>query len=280
MQKLVDVQAIIDAAVIKRSQSRGAMRDSGKFHVSDAGTCYRKRYLKRLGVEPIVPIPTASLRKMLAGDAGHDMLQGLLRYSGDLFASEQEVGNQDIKGHHDGIVKPTYGPEKVLLEFKTIEKWAMTHITGSCSCQGDKAHPYGPKPEHKLQMFTYWAFLRNEYIGLNQTSLIYVKREDFGAKQFDFVWSNDIRDQVAAEWAPLLHHWDTKTLPPCTCHKDYGGNGISYCRYKNEDGTECCDANLVNTLNGDGLRGENHERQTSERSSSDTPDGKRPPTTS
>lgn len=253
---MISMQQILDNAVVARSGYRGTLRDADKFHCSDAGTCFRKRYFKRLGIEPVVPIPTASLRKMLAGDAGHEMIQGLLKYSGDLYAHEQEVGNEDIKGHHDGIIKPGYGPEKVLVEFKTIEKWSMTHIKGSCKCAGSfdadgkpKDHSFGPKPEHLLQMFTYWLFLRAEYTGLNQATIVYVKREDFGAEQFDFQWSDEIAQKVAAEWSPLLAFWQTKTLPDCTCDKDYGGNGLAYCRYKNEDGTKCCQPELLEKTN-------------------------------
>lgn len=248
MSSLIDVQAIIDAAVEKRSQVRGEARDADKFHVSDSGTCYRKRYFKRLGIQPTIPIPTASLRKMLAGDAGHDMLQGLLRYSGDLYASEQTVGDDNIKGHHDGIIKPGFGPAKVLLEFKTIEKWSMSHITGACSCAGPKAHAYGPKPEHELQMFTYWTYLREEYTGLDQAALVYLKREDFGAKQFDYVWNESVAQRVLEEWEPLLTYWRKLETPECTCDRDFNGAGRGYCRYKSEDGLTCCNRDLLLSL--------------------------------
>ena len=248
---MINSQLIIDRAIQKRSQVRGSARDLTFFHISDSGTCYRKRYMKRLGVEPIIPIPTASLRKMLAGDAGHEMLQELLRNDGALFAYEQKVGNEDIKGHHDGIIK-TEGGAKVLLEFKTVEKWAMSHITGSCTCSGDKAHDYGPKPEHKLQMFTYWRFLRTDYKNLDQASLVYIKREDFGAKQFDFLWDESFNQIVIDEWLPLLKYWAKQELPPCTCHLDYGGNGVKYCRYKNEDETNCCMEELINSIGAGG----------------------------
>lgn len=236
VEEVIDLQKIINDAVEKRSQIRTGSRDTSYFHVSDAGTCYRKRYLKRLGVEPKVPIAVGALRKMLAGDAGHEMLQNTLKWHGALFAAEGEILTNDIKGHFDAIVKSS-GISKVLTEFKTIEKWGMKYIKED-----------GPKSEHILQMFTYWSHLRKDYTALDQATLFYVKREDFEGVPFNYLWSDDIADKVAQEWMPLIKAWTAKKLPDCTCHLDYGGNGIKYCRYISEDGETCCSEDLLKTL--------------------------------
>jgi hypothetical protein len=232
---MIDIQQIINDAIQVNSQVRGGKRDGAKFHVSDAGTCYRKRYFKRLGVEPTGEIPVASLRKMYAGDAGHLHLQKLLSDHGKLFATEGTVQTDQIKGHFDGIIKD--GNAKTVLEIKTIEKWAMGYIKKD-----------GPKPEHIIQMFTYWSFLRKDYTQLDQATLFYVKREDFEGVPFNFVWDKDVEAQVAKEWLPLIEYWDKQQLPPCTCGEDYGGKGVNYCRYANEDKTECCSEDLIKTL--------------------------------
>ncbi len=232
---MINFQNLINEIVEKNNQVRSGGRDASKFHVSDAGTCYRKRYYKRLGVEPTSDIAVASLRKMIAGDAGHEMLQGLLKRYGKLFAAEGEVGGEHIKGHFDGIIKD--GDAKAVLEIKTIEKWAMGYIKKD-----------GPKPEHLLQMFTYWTYLRQDYTKLDQAVLSYVKREDFETKDFNYLWDKDITDKVAAEWTPLVRYWENQELPPCTCHLDYGGKGMNYCRYKDESDPEnitCCSEDLI-----------------------------------
>lgn len=235
MADVIDIQQLIDDAVTQRSQVRSGGRDSGYFHVSDAGTCYRKRYLKRLGVPPTVEIATGALRKMLAGDAGHEMLQATLHHHGQLFAAEGTITTHHIQGHFDAIVKPErFTTEKVLLEFKTIEKWGMTHIKKD-----------GPKLEHKLQMFTYWHWLRPDYTDLNQATLFYIKREDFEGLPFNYFWSDDIAEQVVQEWGPLITAWMLEQVPACTCAEDYGGNGIKYCRYIEKDGESCCDLKLI-----------------------------------
>lgn len=235
MPELINIQALLDEAITKRSQARTSARDKDYFHVSDAGTCYRKRYLKRLGVEPTREIAVGALRKMLAGDAGHEMIQNTLKWHGGLFAAEGETQSENLKGHFDGVIKTPNG--KLLLEIKTVEKWSMKYIKED-----------GPKPEHLLQMFTYWDFMRKDYTGLDQASLFYVKREDFEGVPFNYLWSEDIATKVTEEWLPLIQHWRAQTLPPCTCPLDYGGNGIKYCRYIAEDEESCCNESLMTTL--------------------------------
>jgi hypothetical protein len=179
--RVIDIQKIVDAAIERRNQVRAGGRDKDYFHVSDAGTCYRKRYLKRLGVEPQVPIPTASLRKMYAGDAGHVALQELLKWDNSLFASEGNLGD----GQH--------------------------------------------------------------ILGLDQMTVAYFKREDFGGVQFDYQWQDEVREEVSREWLPLLKAWAAKVLPACTCNLDYGGAGVNYCRYQDGQGG-CCSEDLLKTL--------------------------------
>lgn len=247
---VISIQKVIDAAIERRSQVRGGQRDNSVFSVSDAGTCYRKRYYKRLGVEPTSPIPTASLRKMYAGDAGHVALQELLKGDNILFAAEGALGTKHILGHFDGIISGS-GTSKALLEIKTVEKWSISHITGSCSCKGTpKEHALGPKKEHVLQAKTYWSFARKHYTGLDQMIVAYFKREDFGGVQFDYLWSDDVQLEILDEWGPLIDHWVHRTLPACTCKLDYGGSGVNYCRYQDGEGS-CCSEKL-NTLVGQG----------------------------
>jgi hypothetical protein len=222
---MFNMQALLDEAITKNSQYKGGQRDNAKFSVSDAGGCYRARVYKRLGVEPTREIEIAGLRKMQAGTAGHEHIQYLLK----LFLSETELETEHLKGHPDAVVK---NGELSLLEIKTIEKWGMTHITNK-----------GAKPEHKLQMFTYWSLLRKELLNLNSAVLSYVKREDFGCKDFYFNWSDEIQEKVDNEWNPLIRLWENKKLPACSCKEMYDGNGAKYCRYSTSD-KECCDESL------------------------------------
>lgn len=232
---MINLQTLVNEAVLANNSYKGGLRDKSHFHVSDAGTCYRKRYFKRLGVQPTGDIPVASLRKMLAGDAGHSTLQHVLKKAGSLFAAEGEIETEHIMGHFDAIVKAA--DTKALVEIKTTEKFQMGYIKKE-----------GPKPEHVLQMFTYWGFLRDDYTTLDQATLFYVKREDFEGVQFDFVWSEAIKAEVAQEWLPLIKYWEAEQVPPCTCPNDYGGSGIKYCRYANEEQTECCSLELLNNM--------------------------------
>lgn len=225
-------QALINEVVEKNSAYKSGSRDGAKFHISDAGKCYRERFYKRLGVEPTRTIETPALRKMLAGDAGHEKLQYLLRRYGKLFLAESELETEHIKGHPDGVIK---NGVKALLEIKTIEKWGMGYIKKT-----------GAKREHKLQMFTYWSLLRKELKDLDNAVLTYVKREDFESVDFNFIWSPEILDQVHQEWNPLVDYWLQGKLPPCTCKDLYDGAGPKYCRYGTSE-TECCDEKLYNT---------------------------------
>lgn len=231
---MTDVQALIDGSVQEWSDTKSAQRDNSMFSVSDAGLCYRSRFLKRQGVAPTRVTPVGALRKMLAGEAGHEKLQEVLSASGALLSSEVPVqAGRGILGHYDAVVAAPDGAQ-VLLEFKTIEKFQMAHIKKD-----------GPKNPHILQMFTYWHLLKrsNANPELGQASLIYLMREDFQAISFDYLWDPEVSKRIKNEWAPLLAFWDHQDLPPCTCGSDYGGKGVSYCRYQTSPDT-CCDEAL------------------------------------
>lgn len=232
---MFNMQTLLDEAITKNSSYKGGKRDNAKFSISDAGGCYRARVYKRLGVAPTREIEVQALRKMAAGDAGHEKIQWLLKKYGKLYMSETELETEHIKGHPDAVVK---NGELSLLEIKTIEKWGMTHITNK-----------GAKREHKLQMFTYWSLLRREMANMNNAVLSYIKREDFGCKDFYFNWSDEIQQQVDNEWNPLIKAWENKELPNCTCSELYDGSGIGYCRYMTEWDSKtkkgkCCDDKL------------------------------------
>lgn len=228
---MFNVQQLINEVVEKNNQIKAGTRDGNKFHVSDAGGCYRARIYKRMGVEPTRIIDTPALRKMLAGDAGHTTLQSLLKRQGKLFLAESELETEHLKGHPDGVVK---NGVKALLEIKTIEKFQMGYIKKE-----------GAKRPHELQMFTYWVLLRKELKDLDHAILSYVKREDFEAHDFYYKWSDEIQKQVDQEWNPLIKHWTDKTLPECTCEEMYNGKGWRYCRYlENEEAETCCSESL------------------------------------
>ena len=66
----LNIQTIINEIVEENNQYKSGLRNNGKFSISDAGTCYRARIYKRMGVEPTRTIPIENLRKMVAGAAG------------------------------------------------------------------------------------------------------------------------------------------------------------------------------------------------------------------
>lgn len=226
---MFDINTLINEIVIKNNSYKSADRNKTKFHVSDAGGCYRARFLKRLGVEPTRQIEAPALKKMIAGDASHEKLQQLLRRHGNLVASEGTVEAEHYIGHFDAIVK---NGVKTLLEIKTNEKWGMGYIKKQ-----------GAKKEHELQVFTYWSLLRNDYKDLNDCTILYMKREDWEGKAFNYIWNEKIQAKVDAEWKPLIEYWTKRELPPCTCPAMYDGSGPKYCRYGTTD-TECCDGLL------------------------------------
>lgn len=222
---MYNMQSLIDEVIEKNNQVKGGFRDNLKFNISDAGKCYRERFYKRLGLDSTRTIETSGLRKMVAGDAGHEKLQQLFRRYGKLFLAETTVEAEHYKGHPDGVIK---NGVKSLLEIKTIEKWGMSHIVKT-----------GAKREHKLQMFTYWSLLRNDVTDLDHAVLSYVKREDFECRDFYFNWSEEIQKEVDVEWQPLINYWLKQELPPCTCKDLYDGAGPKYCRY-GIDEESCC----------------------------------------
>lgn len=226
---MINIQTLINEIVEKNNQTKTGVRDGAKFNVSDAGKCYRERFYKRLGYASVRVIDISALRKMVAGDAGHEKLQMLLRRYGKLFLSESELETEHLKGHPDGIIKTDI---KLLFEIKTIEKFAMEYIRKD-----------GAKPEHELQTFTYWSLLRKELKDLDNAVLSYVKREDFETRDFYYVWSDQIQEKVDKEWNVLINYWETLTLPPCTCKTQYNGKGPLYCRY-GIDENNCCSEKL------------------------------------
>lgn len=230
----MNIQTLINEVIEKESQYKTGQRNNAKFSISDAGTCYRARVYKRLGYAPTREIEIEALRKMTAGSAGHEKLQGLLESK--LLLSESAVETEHLLGHPDGVIKSN--GVKELIEIKTIEKWQMGWIK-----------KIGAKNEHLLQMFTYWSLLRTDITELNRAVLTYVKREDFEAHDFYFNWSDNVQKQVDDEWTPLIKHWIDKTLPDCTCHLMYDGKGPRYCRYleswdEKEKTGKCCNTKL------------------------------------
>lgn len=230
-----NIQTLINEVIEKNNQYKSGERNNAKFSISDSGTCYRARIYKRLGIEPTRKIEIEGLRKMVAGDAGHEKLQQLLWRGKKLFLSESEVEDEHRLGHPDAIIK--HG-SKYLVEFKTIEKWSMGYIKKQ-----------GAKKEHTLQLFTYWTLLRKDISDLDRAVLSYVKREDFETHDFYFNWSDSIQTEIDLEWTPLIKHWLDKTLPDCTCIEMYGGKGPLYCRYlNNPENLTCCDSKLFKTV--------------------------------
>lgn len=228
----LNIQVLIDDIIKSNSAYNTGQRDNRKFSISDAGGCYRARIYKRLGIEPTRIIETAALRKMTAGNAGHEKLQQLLWKGKKMFMSENAVESEHLLGHPDGIIKS--GDAKVLVEFKTIEKFQMGYIRKT-----------GAKQPHVLQMFTYWSLLRRDIRDLDHAVLSYVKREDFEALDFHFIWNEGIQAQVDNEWTPLIKHWIDKTLPDCTCKDMYDGAGPKYCSFLNNiENLTCCDEKL------------------------------------
>lgn len=228
----LNIQTLINEIIEKESAYNTGKRDNRKFSVSDAGGCYRARIYKRLGIEPTRVIEIGALRKMTAGNAGHEKLQQLLWKGKRMFLSENTVESEHLMGHPDGVIKA--GSSKVLVEFKTIEKFQMGYIKKT-----------GAKQPHVLQMFTYWSLLREDIKDLDHAILSYVKREDFEALDFHFIWNDGIQAQVLLEWEPIIHYWLDKTLPPCTCPSMYDGAGPKYCNYLNNlENMTCCDEKL------------------------------------
>ena len=226
---MFDINTLINEIVIKNNQVKSGDRNKTKFHVSDAGGCYRARFYKRLGVEATRQIEAPALKKMIAGDASHEKLQYLLRRHQCLVASEGTVEAEHYIGHFDAIVK---NGVKTLLEIKTNEKWGMSYIK-----------KLGAKKEHELQVFTYWTLLRNDYKDLDDCTILYMKREDWEGKAFNYIWNEEIQAKVDAEWNPLIEHWTKGELPPCSCPSMHDGSGPKYCRYGTTD-TECCASEL------------------------------------
>jgi hypothetical protein len=93
-------------------------------------------------------------------------------------------------------------------------------------------------------MFTYWSLLRNDIKDLDHAVLSYIKREDFEALDFHFIWNDSIQAQVNQEWHPLITHWVEKTLPDCTCALMYDGAGPRYCSFLNQATETCCSEQL------------------------------------
>lgn len=227
-----NIQNLINEVITKESAYNTSKRDNRKFSISDSGGCYRARIYKRLGIEPTRTIEIEALRKMQAGSSAHDKLQALLTKGKYMFLSESRLEDEHRIGHPDGVIKS--GNNKILVEFKTIEKFQMGYI-----------RKQGAKQPHVLQMFTYWSLLREDIKDLDHAVLSYIKREDFEALDFHFIWNDSIQGLVNREWHPLITHWVEKTLPECTCHLMYDGNGPKYCNYLNNiENLTCCDSKL------------------------------------
>lgn len=232
---MLNVQTLLDEALIKRSENWPKSKEP-KFHISDAGKCYRQRYFKRLGVERLVPMPLGGMRKGAAGDAAHEKITSLLDRG--VMAAERYLETEHIRGRFDTLIKDKEG-NKALIQIKSTEKWQLGHIKTK-----------GPSAHDELQLFTEWTLAREDYKDLDQAILFYVKREDFQGVAYDYQWSEEIKKKVEQDFKPLIAYWLKQELPPCTCHQDYDGKGPDYCMYKEVDEVTgetigCCNEKLM-----------------------------------
>ena len=156
--KRENVSREIDAGLLHARKLEDKARPTGEniYRGSAAGRCPRSIWASNHGLEPDegAGFGAQVLRAFWAGKALEGPIVELLRGAGFIITDEQrEVGEGNIRGHIDGIVRAPWNAHAVLLEIKTASPARFEKLQ---ECPGGYSEW---SPNYAAQVQTYLHFL-------------------------------------------------------------------------------------------------------------------------
>lgn len=251
-EKYFSLQGLINAHVAKLGEQK---KEYKSWRCSSLGSCPRKHFYARLGIEPTSPPDERTQRVFEVGNIFHEWIQSLVMDTTisqpDDAIVEQELYDQelDLGGRYDMRIK-TRGKD-ILFDIKTQHSrafwWMLQKAKGYTKKDGTKIPPTPiseQKKEHRQQLGGYMLMLKRMGAPVDEGRMLYVSKDDLCMEEITFHLTPELEKSVLDELAMLNKHWAEKTLPPCTCAEMYDGKGIQYCNFQTEGRNACCDESL------------------------------------
>jgi CRISPR/Cas system-associated exonuclease Cas4 (RecB family) len=197
--------------------------------------CLRKIYYTAAGVEEDYPFPLDGKRRMVLGDAIHDILHDIFSKAGILIDYVQEDGTtaKDFNGNPD-YEFPLVCPELFIKKAKidavmNIEQKLWIGEYKSINLKGFVEIMY-PKPDHIIQAVTYFhvfnkllsegAFKHipklDNFTKAEGIRFLYICKDDTKLKEFVLTATDPIFTQIVDKIYTIKDHYDRKELPAKT----------------------------------------------------------------
>lgn len=213
------------------------------WHASGLGYCLRKQYFIRLGLQRTHSTPYQYRFVAMDGNSSHEWRQKALDDLGILLAAEKTLINKkyQYKGRYDALVTLSSGLSLIDIKTQGTRAWIRRKYiekTGVCK-------------EHKIQLASYFLFLKKKYPKLNDARLYYYNRDTGEREEFQIHFSDSYLQKVLQILITLNTYWKNKEVPPppapderklckyCEFRgrcKDLSGHGEVDIKIKNNEG--------------------------------------------
>lgn len=208
----MNIQELIDSALLKEEEIKSQRIRSGKFSPSSFGRCYRMQFWNRKNEPKSNPVDVGALRRFKVGNIIH-------AYTQSFFPNAQRevvvLSGDDMVGYADIVL-----PDEVIdikscrsYEFKLFSKKDFDIKEG--------------KFQNCLQVCTYALFLNKD-----RARLIFIEKDALDSKEF-ILKTKDFEEAIREELEMLRGYWKQDKLPP-PLPRAYGGKECGYCGFKDK----------------------------------------------
>jgi len=198
---------------LKRQEEEGKeKRDNNWWFASELGTCLRKQFLRRLGVNPV----QKEFRIAFLAEQGkviHDRMEAIAKQAGILVNSEYTLTNEQYryKGRFDLLVNLGNGtdPYLSLIDIKTQRPEAF--FRRAKLPEGQRVAAF-----QKKQLASYFYFARMIWPTIRDARIYYLDRGGGVREEYLFKFGKEAFKEVLDELETLNKYWQEKKLPPCS----------------------------------------------------------------
>lgn len=195
------IAKIIDEYI---AEKRKGYVKSGRWHISNAGLCHRKRFFNRKGYEETNPFDKRTLRVFECGHIFHKFITDALEWKGVLKGKEVHIKFKDRSGYCDCTA--TDDDTLVLFENKSQHSQAFKYLNGRA------------KTYHKMQAINYYTHLkkRKAYRNIKSIRIVYISKDDLRIEEIAIIKSEipEIKRLIKEDWKVLRKYWKANTIPP------------------------------------------------------------------
>jgi hypothetical protein len=208
----MNIQNLIDTALIKEQEEKSKRVRSGKFSPSSFGRCYRYQFWNRKNEKQTNPPDVEALRRFKVGNIIHSYAQSFFP------TAQREVivlSGDDLVGYADIVL------ENEVVDIKSCRSYEFkTFAKEDYDIKVDKF-------QNCLQVCTYALYLNKP-----QARLIFIEKDALDSKEF-IIKTQDFKEQIEDELEILRGHWKKQELPKAI-PRAYGGKECNYCGFKDK----------------------------------------------